>query len=92
MESANNRTRHEFSFKSFLSPAVRKALVEYWGSDEIIDQPEIIAELGAEGISRINRIGRKSLDEIVLALHRLGYIDSLSPRPAKKRQQRYRLK
>jgi hypothetical protein len=64
------------SLRTLLSPAVRKALVAYWGSEEIINQPEIIAEAGAAGISRINRIGRKSTLQIAHALESLGYIDS----------------
>lgn len=64
------------SFKTLLSPAVRKALVEYWGSEEIINHPEIIAETGALGLIRINRIGRKSTQQIARALESFGYINS----------------
>ena len=63
-------------FKRALSPAIRKALVEFWGSEEIVKQPEIIVGLGPVGISRINRIGKKSLWQIAQALYSLGYIDS----------------
>ena len=65
-----------FSFKALLSPAVRKALVDYWGSEEIIDHPEIIAETGADGLIRINRIGRKSTHQIARALETFGYINA----------------
>ena len=63
-------------FKMAISPTVRKVLIEYWGNEDIVCQPEIIADIGAESISRINRIGRKSLNDIALALDRCGYIDS----------------
>ncbi|MBE9519684.1 MAG: hypothetical protein IME97_01045 [Proteobacteria bacterium] len=64
------------SFKTAISPTVRKVLIEYWGNEDIVCQPEIIADIGAESISRINRIGRKSLNDIALALDSYGYIDS----------------
>jgi hypothetical protein len=76
MGSVKDYARVGSSFKTNLSPAVRKALVEYWGSEEIIDQPEIIAEFGADGVSRINRIGRKSTQQIAHALESFGYIPS----------------
>ena len=76
MDSVKDHSRMGSSFKRALSPTVRKALIKFWGSEEIIDQPEIIAELGADGVSRINRIGRKSLYEIAQALDSFGYIDS----------------
>ena len=64
------------SFKTALPPTVRKSLIEFWGNEEIINQPEIIADLGAESVIRINRIGRKSLDGIAQALDSFGFIDS----------------
>jgi len=76
MSSVYNNTRAVSSFKTKLSPSVRKVLIEFWGNDEIVDQPEIIAELGADGVSRINRIGKKSLAEIAQALEFFSYIES----------------
>jgi hypothetical protein len=76
MDSAKDHPPAASSFKREISPAVRKTLVEYWGSEEIIDRPEIIAELGALGVSRINRIGRKSLHGIARALDSSWFIDS----------------
>jgi hypothetical protein len=67
------------SFKKTISPQVRKALVGFWGSEEIINHPEIIVELGPDSISRITRIGSKSLLQIAQALDTFGYIDSDSP-------------
>jgi hypothetical protein len=63
-------------FKTAISPSVRKALVEFWGSEEIVEQPEILVDLGPDSISRINRIGRKSLQQIALALDTFDYVDS----------------
>jgi len=51
-------------------------LVEFWGSEEIVEQPEIIVGLGQVGISRISRIGKKFLWQIAQAPDSLGYIDS----------------
>jgi len=76
MESVKDHSPAASSFKTALTPTVRKVLQEFWGSEEIIEQPEIIVDLGADGISRINRIGRKSLHEIAQALDSFGYIDS----------------
>jgi hypothetical protein len=76
MSSANKNTPASPAFKKSLSPSVRKALVEFWGSEEIINQPEILADLGPESIGRINRIGSKSLSTIAQALNSSGYIDS----------------
>ena len=63
-------------FKDALPSPVRKALIAFWGSEEIIDQPEIIADIGAGAVSRIKRIGPKSLSEIARTLSSLGYIPS----------------
>ena len=76
MNSSNEQTSVNSSFKIAIPPAARKALVEFWGSDQIIDQPEIIVDLGSESICRINKIGRKSLYEIAKALDSFGYIKS----------------
>ena len=76
MDSVQEDILSGTSFKRALSPAIRKALVEFWGSEEIFEQPEIIMDLGPIGISRINRIGKKSLWQIAMALDSLGYIDS----------------
>jgi len=75
----NSGEEHIFSgssFKTAISPTIRKALVEYWGGEEIVDQPEILVDLGPGNISRINRIGRKSLWQIAQTLSSFGYIGS----------------
>ena len=76
MPVTKEHTSTAFSFGSAIPAAVRSALIDYWGNDEILRQPEILVDLGPEAISRINRIGRKSLHQIAQALDSLGYIDS----------------
>lgn len=76
MPIANDHTPAILSFKAAISPAVRTALTDYWGNEDILSRPEIIADLGAEGVSRINRIGRKSLLQIARALESCGHIES----------------
>ena len=49
MNSSNDQTFVNSSFKITIPPAARKALVEFWGNDEIIDQPEIIADHPGRG-------------------------------------------
>ena len=76
MPVTNEHTPSVFSFVIAIPPAVRSALIGYWGNEDIVRHPEILVELGPGAISRINRIGRKSLHQITRALDSLGYIDS----------------
>ena len=76
MNSVNEYTFSGSSFKTAIPPTIKKALVEFWGSEEIVEQPEIIVDLGPDSISRINRIGRKSLCLIAQALDSFGYVSS----------------
>ena len=76
MSAAKDEIPLDGSFKNIISPTIQRALVDFWGNDDIIDQPEILVELGSVSVSRISRIGRKSLTEIARALDSLGYIDS----------------
>ena len=76
MPVSKEHTSTAFSFGTAIPPAVRSALIDYWGNDEILRQPKILVDLGPEAISRINRIGRKSLYQIAQALVNFGYIDS----------------
>lgn len=64
------------SFRAYLAPAVQKALVEFWGSEAILDKPDILAELGSEALGRVQRIGRISLGNIARGLELFGYIES----------------
>ena len=76
MPVTKEHTPSVFSLGITIPSAVRSALIDYWGNEDIIRQPEILVDLGPEAISRINRIGRKSLHQIAHALGSLGYIDS----------------
>ena len=78
MDSVKKHILSGKSFKSAIPPKVQKALIQFWGSEEIIDQPEIIVDLGPNGIRRIKRIGSKSLYEIAKALNSFDYIPSVS--------------
>jgi hypothetical protein len=69
-EQANPTT-----FATAMSPAIKKALINYWGNNDIFVHPEIIVGLGAHALSSVNRIGIKSLQEIAENLYRFGYID-----------------
>ena len=76
MNETNKQMSASSSFENTIPASARKALVEYWGNEHILNHPEIIAELGPVSISKINRIGRKSLRRIAEALDRFGYIES----------------
>jgi hypothetical protein len=78
MNSVKEQILSGSSFKTAIPSQVRKALVEFWGSEEIINHPEIIVELGPDCLSRITRIGSKSIRQIAQALESLGYINSAS--------------
>ncbi|MBW6486301.1 MAG: hypothetical protein K0B01_09155 [Syntrophobacterales bacterium] len=60
-------------FKKRLSKKVQIALTEYFGSEDILENPQIIADMSAVKILKIRKIGRKSLNEIATALHEAGY-------------------
>jgi hypothetical protein len=76
MPVTKEHTSTAFSFGTAIPAAVRSALIDYWGNEDILRRPEILVDLGPEAISRINRIGRKSLHQIAQALDNFGYIDS----------------
>jgi len=76
MTPAKENNIPDHSFKSALNPTIKKVLVEFWGNEKIIEEPEIIVALGPVDISRINRIGEKSLLQIAHTLGSFGYIDS----------------
>ena len=66
------------SFRASLAPAVKKVLTEFWGSETILEHPDILAELGPDTLGRVQRIGRISLDNIARGLELFGYIESSS--------------
>ena len=76
MPVTKNHTPAALSFSLAIPPAVRTALIDYWGNEDILRHPEILVDLGPEALRRINRIGRKSLYQIAQALDSIGYIDS----------------
>ena len=76
MSGSNELLPAHSSFEMAISPPARKALIQYWGNEDIVCNPEIILDLGPLNISRINRIGGKSLQQIANALETFGYIDS----------------
>ena len=63
--------------KQMLSKRPQTALIIYFGSASILEDPQRIAELGRTNISRIKNIGLKSIYEIASALHNLGSIESI---------------
>lgn len=76
MFDSNKLTADVSSFYLAIPSSTRKALIQYWGNEDIVFRPEIIVDLGPEHISRIKRIGRKSLEQIAQALKFSGHIDS----------------
>jgi hypothetical protein len=60
--------------KKMLSARCRNSLINYFGSKEILNDPQRIAEVGLIKLSRIKNMGVKSLRELFYALHALGYI------------------
>ena len=76
MAPATPGIRTAASFRETLPPAVKKALTDFWGSDTVLDEPDILAELGPANLGKIKRIGRISLGEIARCLERCGYIES----------------
>jgi len=64
--------------RRMLSKRTQKALVKYFGSESILEEPQQIASIGSLEILRINNIGRKSLREISSALYSLSIIKNES--------------
>ncbi len=62
-------------FKRMLSARSRNCLIHHFGTEDILSDPKKIADIGILNLRKIRNIGIKSLREIVLALHSLGYIE-----------------
>jgi DNA-directed RNA polymerase alpha subunit len=65
--------------KKRLSTRTQNCLVKYfgyYGHKDILNNPKKIAELGMRELFKIKNLGIKSVTELILALHGLGYIKS----------------
>lgn len=54
--------------KKRLSKRVQRALTDHFGSKDILENPQTIADMGVGKILQIKNIGRKSLREIAISL------------------------
>jgi hypothetical protein len=63
-------------FADSLSTRAKNGLIGCWGDREIIYQPEKVVA-GRNKLTLARNIGRKSLQEIALALYKLGYIKNI---------------
>ncbi len=67
--------------KQMLSTRTQTCLVnyfEYHGYENILNNPQKIAELNGKSLLRIKNLGKKSVTELLNALHELGYIEPRS--------------
>ena len=62
------------TLKKQLSKRVQTALTEYYGSEDILKNPQMIADMGVSKILKIKKIGRKALNEIAIVLRAAGCI------------------
>ena len=62
------------TFKKLVSKRVRNALTWHFQSESILENPQIIADMGSGKILKIHNIGRKSLKEIEDALRTIGFV------------------
>jgi hypothetical protein len=62
------------TFSDMLSTRSINGLIGCFGDGDIINQPERIAA-GRDKLTRARNIGKKSLQEIALALFKYGFID-----------------
>jgi hypothetical protein len=60
--------------KRMLSSRSRNCLIHHFGTEDILSNPQKVADIGILNLRKIRNIGIKSLREIILALHSLGYI------------------
>ena len=61
--------------KKRLSKRVRSALTKHFGSEDILENPQMIADMSISNLLRIKNIGRKSLKEITIALREAGCVE-----------------
>ena len=60
--------------RKLLSKRTQKVLDNYFKGENILENPQKIADLGWNKMLKIKNIGRKSLREITFALYDLNYI------------------
>jgi hypothetical protein len=60
--------------RKLLSRRTQKVLDGYFKGENILENPQIIADLGWDQMLKIKNIGRKSLREITFALYDINYI------------------
>jgi hypothetical protein len=61
--------------RKLLSKRTQKVLDNYFKGENILENPQKIADLGWNRMLKIKNIGRKSLREITFALYDLSYIE-----------------
>lgn len=61
-------------FKKRLSKRVQHALTKYYGSEEILENPSILAAINPGELWKIRDIGKKSIHEIARALREAGRV------------------
>jgi hypothetical protein len=61
--------------RKLLSKRTQKVLDNYFKGENILENPQKIADLGWNSMLKIKNIGRKSLREITFALYDLSYIE-----------------
>jgi len=62
------------TFKKRLSKRVQHALTSYYGSEEILENPRIIAAISPRELEKIPNIGKISMHEIARALREAGRV------------------
>ncbi len=72
------RKKHEMintwtAFRKMLSARSQKCLITHFGSEDIFSHPEEIASKSYTELLRIKNIGKKSIEEIIDTLRKLGY-------------------
>ena len=61
--------------RKLLSKCTQKVLDNYFKGENILENPQKIADLGWDQMLKIKNIGRKSIREVTFALYDLGFID-----------------
>jgi hypothetical protein len=59
--------------KRMLSARVQNVLIKTFGSEEILEHPEKLANMGPDAFFKWRNMGRKSINQLIEALESLGY-------------------